>query len=53
VEEHGEFVLFVMGYVEGETLAERIARRGPLAPEQATRLLQEVAWALAYAHQHA
>jgi serine/threonine protein kinase len=52
VEEHGEFVLFVMGYVEGETLAERIARRGPLAPEQATRLLQEVAWALAYAHQH-
>ncbi len=52
VEEHGEFVLFVMGYVEGETLGERIARRGPLAAEPATRLLQEVAWALAYAHQH-
>ncbi len=52
VEEHGDFVLFVMGYVEGETLAERIARRGPLAPEPALRLLQEVAWALGYAHQH-
>jgi serine/threonine protein kinase len=52
VEEHGEFVLFVMGYIDGETLAERIARRGPLAIEPATRLLQEVAWALAYAHQH-
>lgn len=52
VEEHGDFVLFVMGYVDGETLAERIARRGPLAPEAAARMLQEVAWALAYAHQH-
>jgi hypothetical protein len=52
VEEHGEFVLFVMGYIDGETLADRIARRGPLAAEPATRLLQEVAWALAYAHQH-
>jgi serine/threonine protein kinase len=52
VEEHGEFVLFVMGYIDGETLADRIARRGPLAAEPATRLLQEVAWALAFAHQH-
>jgi serine/threonine-protein kinase len=52
VEEHGEFALFVMGYVEGETLAERVRRAGPLAPEEAMRILQEVAWALAYAHQH-
>ena len=52
VEEHGEFVLFVMGYVEGETLGQRIARQGPLSPEDAGRILQEVAWALAYAHQH-
>ncbi|HEV8613633.1 MAG TPA: serine/threonine-protein kinase [Gemmatimonadales bacterium] len=52
VEEHGEFVLFVMGYVEGETLAQRIARQGSLSPEEATRILQEVTWALAYAHQH-
>jgi serine/threonine-protein kinase len=52
VEEHGEFALFVMGYIEGETLAERVRRAGPLAPEEAMRMLQEVAWALAYAHQH-
>ncbi len=51
VEEHGEFVLFVMGYVEGETLGERVARQGPLPPEESARILQEVAWALAYAHQ--
>ncbi|HTL06284.1 MAG TPA: serine/threonine-protein kinase [Gemmatimonadales bacterium] len=52
VEEQGDAVLFVMGYVEGETLAQRIARAGPLSAEQAIPLLQEVAWALAYAHQH-
>ena len=52
VEEHGEQVLFVMGYVEGETLGQRIVRQGPLFPDEVTRILQEVAWALAYAHQH-
>jgi serine/threonine-protein kinase len=52
VEELGEFVLFVMGYVEGETLGQRVARQGPPPLEEATRILQEVAWALAYAHQH-
>ena len=52
VEEHGEFVLFVMGYIEGETLGQRIARQGPLPEAEAARVLQEVAWALAYAHQH-
>ena len=52
VEEHGEFALFVMGYVEGETLAERVRRAGPLPPDEAMRVFQEVAWALAYAHQH-
>lgn len=41
---------FVMTYVEGETLAQRIARRGPLAPHHAARVLREVAWALTYAH---
>ncbi len=51
VEEHGEFVLFVMGYIEGETLGGRVARQGPLPPEESVRILQEVAWALAYAHQ--
>lgn len=52
VEEHGDLALFVMGYVDGETLAERIARAGPRPPDEAMRILQEVAWALAYAHRH-
>ncbi len=43
-------VFFVMSYVEGETLGERLRTRGPLAPADATRVLREVAWALAYAH---
>ncbi|AHG90582.1 protein kinase [Gemmatirosa kalamazoonensis] len=50
VEEHDDVVFFVMGYVDGETLARRVSRVGPLSPADATRLVQEVAWALAYAH---
>ena len=44
------FVFFVMSYVDGETLGERIRTRGPLPPAEAARVLREVAWALAYAH---
>jgi hypothetical protein len=51
VEEHGELVFFVMGYVEGATLRERVERAGPLTARFAMKLMQEVAWALAYAHQ--
>jgi len=50
VEALGEFVFFVMAYVEGETLGHRLQRRGPLTPADGTRMIQEVAWALAYAH---
>src|SRR5215216_6919235 len=50
VGEAGGFVFFVMSYVEGETLGERLRTRGPLAPADATRVMREVAWALAYAH---
>jgi serine/threonine-protein kinase len=50
VGEAGGFVFFVMSYVEGETLGERLRTRGPLPPADATRVLREVAWALAYAH---
>src|SRR5258707_5940140 len=50
VEEIGAFVFFAMAYVEGETLTERVRRRGPLAPSGAARVLRDVAWALAYAH---
>ncbi|HEU5218718.1 MAG TPA: serine/threonine-protein kinase [Gemmatimonadales bacterium] len=50
VGEASGFVFFVMSYVEGETLGERLRTRGPLPPADATRVLREVAWALAYAH---
>jgi serine/threonine-protein kinase len=50
VSEAGGFVFFVMSYVEGETLGQRLRTRGPLPPEEAMRMLREVAWALAYAH---
>jgi len=50
VSEAGGFVFFVMSYVEGETLGERLRTRGPLPPADAMRVLREVAWALAYAH---
>src|SRR5688572_21381882 len=50
VSEIGGFVFFVMSYVEGETLGERLRTRGPLPADEAARVLREVAWALAYAH---
>ena len=50
VSEAGGFVFFVMSYVEGETLGDRLRSRGPLPPADAMRILREVAWALAYAH---
>jgi serine/threonine-protein kinase len=51
VEERGDLVFFVMGYVDGETLRERVERAGPLTPRYAMKVMQEVAWALAYAHE--
>src|SRR5262245_51250698 len=50
VEERGDLVYFVMAHIEGETLAQRVRRAGALPVNDALRLLQEVAWALAYAH---
>ena len=50
VEEHPQLLCFVMGYVEGETLGQRIRRAGPLSAAEAVKMLQEVAWALSYAH---
>src|SRR5678816_4295864 len=44
------FVFFVMSYVEGETLGERLRTQGPMPPADAARVMREVAWALAYAH---
>jgi len=51
VEEHGDLVFFVMGYVDGETLRERVERVGALSTRYAMKVMQEVAWALGYAHQ--
>jgi serine/threonine-protein kinase len=50
VDEVDRFVFFAMAYVDGETLGERIRTRGPLPPQEAARVLREIAWALAYAH---
>ena len=50
VEEHPQLLCFVMGFIEGETLGQRVRRAGPLGGAEAVRVLQEVAWALSYAH---
>jgi len=49
VDEIGEFVFFVMAFIDGETLGERLRARGPLPPHEASRVLRDVGWALAYA----
>jgi len=41
---------YVMPYVEGESLRERLAREGALPVDEALRLAREIAEALAYAH---
>ena len=52
-EQSGErFLYYVMPFVQGESLRERISRDGALAPEEATRLLREVVDAVACAHAH-
>src|ERR1041384_3392566 len=50
VEDVGGFVFYVMAYIDGETLTQRVRARGPLSSSEGTRVLREVAWALAYAH---
>jgi eukaryotic-like serine/threonine-protein kinase len=43
---------YVMPYVEGESLRQRLARTGPLPLDEALRIAREVADALGYAHAH-
>ncbi len=50
VEERGDLLAFAMGFVEGESLAERVQRTGPLGAREAVRLMLDVAYALSYAH---
>jgi serine/threonine-protein kinase len=46
----GGFFYYVMPYVEGETLRDRLARQGELPVPEAVRLLAEIAEALSSAH---
>ena len=43
---------YVMPYVEGESLRERLDREGKLSVAEAVRLTDEIASALGYAHEH-
>ena len=45
-------LFYVMPYIAGESLRERIKREGRLPVDEAIRLAREVADALAYAHAH-
>src|SRR3990167_9431637 len=38
VEALGDWVFFVMGYVDGETLRQRVERAGPLSPRAALKI---------------
>ncbi|MEJ2206622.1 MAG: protein kinase [Gemmatimonadota bacterium] len=44
------FLYYVMPYIEGESLRERLDREGQLGVEEAVRIAREVADALDYAH---
>src|SRR5213596_2516674 len=46
------WLYYVMPYVEGETLRDRLEREGQLPLEEAVRITREVASALSYAHSH-
>src|SRR5438876_3346676 len=46
------FLYYVMPYVEGESLRERLKREGQLPLEEALRIAREVASALSHAHSH-
>ena len=48
----GGLVFYVMPWLTGESLRDRLAREGPLPVADALRLAREIADALAYAHAH-
>jgi Tol biopolymer transport system component/tRNA A-37 threonylcarbamoyl transferase component Bud32 len=50
--EADSFLYYVMPYVEGETLRDRLTREKQLAVPDAMRIADEVAAALDYAHRH-
>jgi len=44
------FLYYVMPYIDGESLRDRLSKKGELPLAEATRLLRDVADALSYAH---
>jgi serine/threonine-protein kinase len=50
IEEGDGLLAYAMAYVEGESLADRVKRAGPLTIRETVKLLQDTAYALAYAH---
>ena len=50
IEEGDGLLAYAMAYVEGESLADRVKRAGPLTIRETVKLLQDAGYALAYAH---
>jgi eukaryotic-like serine/threonine-protein kinase len=50
VEQHDSLLAYAMGFIDGESLGARVARMGPLPVRDVVKLLQDVCYALAYAH---
>ena len=48
----GGSLYYVMPYVEGETLRQRLTREGKLSPETTVRILKDLLDALIHAHRH-
>ena len=51
VGEHGGQHFFSMDYVDGESLAQRIAAKGPMPPKEAAETVRTIAEAVQYANQ--
>lgn len=52
VGESGEIYYFVMKYIAGETLQKKVQREKKIPPAEAIYIVQQVADALSYAHEH-
>ncbi|MFT7676551.1 MAG: hypothetical protein ACI8QC_000522, partial [Planctomycetota bacterium] len=51
VGEHGGHVFFVMDLVEGQSLAQALAKESPMGVAQAVRILRQTTSAIAYVHE--
>jgi tRNA A-37 threonylcarbamoyl transferase component Bud32 len=52
VGEHAGQHFFSMSFVEGGSLAQRVREQGPLPPRESAQLVERIAEAVAYAHEH-